>query len=293
MLQGQQGRGVRPAAHGADLAAFRHRRCRAHPRPGALGPAPRDDQPELARQPQIPGDRLRRSPLWPADPGTLDSVPNITVADMKDYVGRVLAKDTLKIAVVGDVDPATLGKLLDQTFGSLPAKASLTPVARRRGGKAAAARLHAARRAADRDHVRRPRREAQRSEFHGGLCRQPHPRRRRIVLAALSRSAREARAGLFGVRSAALDGAFGGVHRQHRHPRRSCRRDHRCDREGVRRIAEEGPTQKELDEAKSYLKGSQMLALDTSSKLAQAMLQYQRTSCRSTISRSATPSSMR
>ena len=31
----------------------------------------------------------------------------------------------------------------------------------------------------------------------------------------------------------------------------------------------------ELDEAKSFLKGSQMLALDTSSKLAQALLQYQ------------------
>ena len=43
----------------------------------------------------------------------------------------------------------------------------------------------------------------------------------------------------------------------------------------IRRIAEDGPTQKELDEAKSYLKGSQMLALDTSSKLASAMLQYQ------------------
>jgi zinc protease len=43
----------------------------------------------------------------------------------------------------------------------------------------------------------------------------------------------------------------------------------------VRRMAEEGPTQKELDEAKSYLKGSQMLALDTSSKLASALLQYQ------------------
>src|SRR6202043_3546598 len=43
----------------------------------------------------------------------------------------------------------------------------------------------------------------------------------------------------------------------------------------VRRIAEEGPTQQELDEAKSYLKGSQMLALDTSSKLASALLQYQ------------------
>ena len=44
------------------------------------------------------------------------------VADLKDYVGRVLAKDTLKIAVVGDSMPH-LGKLLDQTFGSLPAKA--------------------------------------------------------------------------------------------------------------------------------------------------------------------------
>ena len=43
----------------------------------------------------------------------------------------------------------------------------------------------------------------------------------------------------------------------------------------VRRMGEDGPTQQELDEAKSYLKGSQMLALDTSSKLASAMLQYQ------------------
>src|SRR6202050_3825698 len=60
--------------------------------------------------------------------GTLQSVPKIDVADLRDYVRRVLAKDTLRIAVVGDVDPATLGKLLDQTFGGLPAKASLTPV---------------------------------------------------------------------------------------------------------------------------------------------------------------------
>jgi zinc protease len=43
----------------------------------------------------------------------------------------------------------------------------------------------------------------------------------------------------------------------------------------IRRIATEGPTQVELDEAKSYLKGSQMLSLDTSSKIAGALLQYQ------------------
>src|SRR5258705_6321150 len=59
--------------------------------------------------------------------GTLESVPRIDVADLKDYVGRVLARDTLKIAVVGHIDPATLGKLLDQTFAVLPPKAILPP----------------------------------------------------------------------------------------------------------------------------------------------------------------------
>src|SRR6266550_7384736 len=61
--------------------------------------------------------------------GTLDSVPKIDVADMKEYVRRVIAKDSLRIAVVGDVDADTLGKLLDKTFGGLPAKASLTAIA--------------------------------------------------------------------------------------------------------------------------------------------------------------------
>src|SRR4029453_1011376 len=62
--------------------------------------------------------------------GTLDSGPKIDVPHMKDYVRRVIAKDTLRIAVVGDVDADTLGKLLDKTFGGLPAKASPTGTAR-------------------------------------------------------------------------------------------------------------------------------------------------------------------
>ncbi|MFX8410427.1 insulinase family protein, partial [Acinetobacter baumannii] len=39
-----------------------------------------------------------------------------------------IAKDSLKIAVVGDLTPEALGKLLDDTFGSLPARGNLTPV---------------------------------------------------------------------------------------------------------------------------------------------------------------------
>src|SRR3979411_209001 len=40
-----------------------------------------------------------------------------------------MARDTLKIAVVGDIDAETTGRLLDRTFGALPAKAELQPVA--------------------------------------------------------------------------------------------------------------------------------------------------------------------
>ena len=207
--------------------------------------------------------------------GTLDSVPTITVADLKDYVGRVLAKDTLKVAVVGDVDPATLGKLLDQTFGSLPAKAKLTPVA-------------------DVEAAKPPQRAFVPLDvpqtvitFGGPGVKRSDP----TFMAAyvvnhilgggglssrLYREVREKRGLAYSVfesllwmeHSAIFIGNTGT----------------RADRAGdtieavekeVRRIAEEGPTQKELDEAKSYLKGSQMLALDTSSKLAQALLQYQ------------------
>ena len=41
--------------------------------------------------------------------GTVESVPNITVDDLKSYTRRVLARDGLKIAVVGDIDAESVG----------------------------------------------------------------------------------------------------------------------------------------------------------------------------------------
>ncbi|MFC7700968.1 M16 family metallopeptidase [Bradyrhizobium sp. GCM10028915] len=206
--------------------------------------------------------------------GNLDSVPTITVADMKDYVGRVLAKDTLKIAVVGDVDPTTLGKLLDHTFGGLPAKANLVPVP-------------------DVEAAKPPQRAFVTLDvpqtvitFGGPGVKRSDPNFMAAYVvnhilggglsSRLHREVREKRGLAYSVfesllwmeHSAIFVGNTGT----------------RADRAGdtmdaiekeVRRITDEGPTQKELDEAKSYLKGSQMLALDTSSKLAQALLQYQ------------------
>jgi len=61
--------------------------------------------------------------------GTLETVPDISVNDLKAYAQRVLARQNLKIAVVGDIDAETLKPLLDRVFGTLPEKPDLVPVA--------------------------------------------------------------------------------------------------------------------------------------------------------------------
>ncbi len=60
--------------------------------------------------------------------GTPESVARITVDDLKSYTKRVLARGKLKVAIVGDIDAADVGALLDRTFGALPAEPELTPV---------------------------------------------------------------------------------------------------------------------------------------------------------------------
>ena len=61
--------------------------------------------------------------------GTSETVSNISIADLKSYTQRVLARENLKIAVVGDIDAETLKVLLDRTFSALPEKPELYPIA--------------------------------------------------------------------------------------------------------------------------------------------------------------------
>ncbi len=207
--------------------------------------------------------------------GTLDSVNGINVADMKDYVGRVIAKDTLRIAVVGDVDPDALGKLLDKTFGGLPAKGKLTAISDVQAAKPP-----------QRAFI--PLDVPQTVVTFGGPGIRRHDPNFMAgyvvnhilggggLSSRLYKEVREKRGLAYSVYESLLwmdhSAVFVG------------NTGTRADRAGetvdaiekeIRLMAEDGPTQKELDEAKSYLKGSQMLALDTSSKLAQALLQYQ------------------
>lgn len=207
--------------------------------------------------------------------GTLDNIAKVEVADLKDYVRRVIARDTLRIAVVGDVDAETLGKLLDKTFGGLPAKASLTPipeVTATRPPQRALISLDVPQTVVTfgGPGVRRhdPNFMAAFVVNHilggGGLSSRLYKevREKRGLAYSISESL------LWMDRSALFVGTTG---------TRSDRAGETIDaiEQEIRRMAEEGPTQKELDEAKSYLKGSQMLALDSSSKLAAALLQYQ------------------
>jgi zinc protease len=61
--------------------------------------------------------------------GTLESVPKITVEDLRTYVRRTLARSDLKIAAVGDIDAAEIATLIDRTFGGLPPQNDPVPVA--------------------------------------------------------------------------------------------------------------------------------------------------------------------
>jgi zinc protease len=207
--------------------------------------------------------------------GTLQSVPGIDVNDLKDYTRRVLAKDTLRIAVVGDVDAATLGKLLDNTFGALPAKASLTPVA-------------------DVKAVEPPQRYFIPLDvpqtvvmFGGPGVKRSDPNFMAAYIvnhilgggtlsSRLYHEVREKRGLAYSVSESLLwmDHSALFIGSTGTRGDRAAETIDAIDKE-VHRMAEDGPTQKELDEAKSYLEGSQMLALDTSSKLASALLQYQ------------------
>ena len=78
------------------------------------------------RQPNAMASRLwwktefANNPYGRSTRGTPESIAHITVDDMRSLVRARFAKDTLIVAVVGDITPAVLKPLLDRTFGSLP-----------------------------------------------------------------------------------------------------------------------------------------------------------------------------
>jgi len=207
--------------------------------------------------------------------GNLTDLAKINVDDIKAYKNRIVAKDTLKIAVVGDIDPDALAKLLDKTFGALPAKADLVAIPE-----------IAVTKPPKKDFVTLDVPQTVITFGTPGLKRDdPNFMAAYIVnhilgggtlSSRLYHEVREKRGLAYGVSSQLIWMQHSGLWIGNT-ATRADRATETIDTvtSEVKRLAEEGPSQKELDEAKSYLKGSQMLALDTSSKLASALLQYQ------------------
>jgi zinc protease len=211
---------------------------------------------------------------WPVN-GTLESVADITSADLKAYVGRVFARDNLKIGIVGNVDAATAGAIVDRIFGALPAKADLAPIASANpqglgrkimidldvpqsvvmiGGEGIARK--------DPDFMA----AYIVNEILGGGS----------FVSRLYREVREVRGLAYSVYSALLPLDHAALFVSGT-ATRSDRAGQSLDivEHEIRRLAETGPTEEELTRAKSFLKGSYALRFDTSSKIASQLVQIQ------------------
>jgi zinc protease len=207
--------------------------------------------------------------------GTLESVPTITADDLKSYTHRMLTRQGLKIGIVGDIDADTVKVMLDRVFGALPAKSELAPVA------TVAPQGLGHRIVVDIDVPQAV------VAFGGpGIARgDPDFMAAYIVnhilgggtfSSRLYREVREKRGLAYSVYDSLvwLDHTavfLGGT------ATRSDRTGEAVDliESEIHRLAETGPTEDELAEAKSHLQSTFVLGLDTSSKIAALMVQMQ------------------
>ncbi len=88
-----------------------------------------DKDPEKVAMREWYAQAFPNHPYGRSSNGTQETVTKITHDDLVDYHKRTFARDNLKVVAVGDITPAELGKLIDDVFGPLPAKADLLPVA--------------------------------------------------------------------------------------------------------------------------------------------------------------------
>lgn len=207
--------------------------------------------------------------------GSLESVPTITADDLKAYTHRVLARNNLKIAIVGDIDPDAARVMLDHVFGELPAKADLIPVeavSPQGLGRRIVVNLDVPQAVV---------------EFGGaGIARKDPEFMAAYIVnhilgggsfsSRLYQEVREKRGLAYSVSDSLmwLDHAalFLGT---------TATRDDRTGetldliQSEIRRLAENGPTTEELAKAKAYLNSAFALNLDTSSKVAGLLVQLQ------------------
>jgi zinc protease len=207
--------------------------------------------------------------------GTIESVPTITAADLKDYMRRVFARDTLKIAIVGDIDAAAAGKIVDKVFGGLPAKGNLAtiPVVNPQGlGQKISIDLDVPQSVLMLGGVGIPRTDP---DFVAAFVVN-HILGGGSFSSRLYREVREVRGLAYSVYSALIPLDHSALFLTGT----ATRADRTAQtlevvQQEIRRLAETGPTEEELAKAKSFLIGSYALRFDTSGKIAAQLVQIQ------------------
>ena len=207
--------------------------------------------------------------------GTLESLSRITIADLRGYAHRIFARSGLKIAIVGDIDAATAGLLIDKAFGALPEQPELSPVA------AVDPQGLGRRIVVDLDVPQSV------ITFGGpGVARNDpdffaaylvnHILGGGAMSSRLYTEVREKRGLAYGVSTGLVPLA----HAQLITGSTATRADRTADtleivdRE-MKNLSDNGPTEQELEKTKSFLKGSYGLYFDTSTKIAAQLVQMQ------------------
>ena len=207
--------------------------------------------------------------------GTPASVQGMSRDDLAKFWSRTFARSNLSVVVVGDIDAPTLSKMLDTVFGQLPAKADLTPVAN--AAPASAEKLRVVEMAVPQSVARfglpaMPRKDKDflpafvlNTILGGG-----------VMSSRLWEEVREKRGLAYSVYTSVTPlkntSIFsGGVATKNEAVAQSLE----VIRAEIKRFASEGPTEKELRDAKDYLTGSFALRFDSNAKIANQLLWIQ------------------
>ncbi len=200
--------------------------------------------------------------------GSLDTVPNVARGDLLALRAAMMARDSLKIAVVGAVDAATLGAHLDHAFAALPARGDLKTIADVAIGNLGARKLIDVDVPQSTIRFGLPGIDRHDPDFWIGVVVN-HVLGGGVFSARLFKEVREKRGLAYSVHSslASFDHTTmfsGGTSTKNERAAESLA----VIEEEIAKLCADGPTDEELDKGKKYLIGSYALRFDTSTKIA-------------------------
>ncbi|NGN43357.1 insulinase family protein [Mesorhizobium sp. CGMCC 1.15528] len=231
--------------------------------------------PEVAAQLKWASALYGDHPYARRDEGSEQSLATITADDLRAFHKAIFAREKLKISVVGAIDADTLKADLDKLFGSLPEKPTLTPIpdVQPKLGQEVRVEYDLPQTMIQ---LAYPGVERTAPDFFGAVLMN-HILGGGTFTSRLFDEVREKRGLTYGISSSL-------VNYEHANALTigtSTRADKAAEalaliRDVIRKMADNGPTQAELDAAKKYLVGAYAINnLDSSSAIASTLVELQ------------------